>query len=335
MTVFTTSQASLSVVVLVLPGSSMMSVACTIDPMRAANRMARHKIFDWKVQTLDGAPVMMSCGLPLSSEHKFDVKSGADVLIIVAGFDSDLHASRASVTSIGKAASKFSCVGGVEAGSLILARAGLLNGRSATTHWEDLEDFTHAYPDIDVRPDRYVIEGKYFTTGGASPTFDLMLHLIRTRHGIAFAMEVASAFIYDDVHRPSDAQSIVSLGHLNKIEPRIVDAIRIMENHIEEPLAINDIAQKIPISVRMLENLFGDAMQVSPGKYYRNLRLQVARRLAEETKLSAQEIAVRTGFNSLSAFSRAFKNRFDMSPMQSRANRWRISPREDNFVVLE
>ena len=208
----------------------------------------------------------MSCGLPLASELKFDVKKGADVLIIVAGFDSDLYASRASVTAIGKAASLYACVGGVEAGSLVLARAGVLNGRAATTHWEDLEDFTHAYPEIDVRPDRYVIEGKYFTTGGASPTFDLMLHLIRTRHGIAFAMEVASAFIYDEVHRPSDAQSIVSLGQLNKIEPRIVDAIRIMENNIEDPLSVKEIAQRIHISVRMLETLFGDAMQVAPGK---------------------------------------------------------------------
>lgn len=309
----------------------MMSVACTIDPMRAANRMARHQIFDWTVQTLDGCPVMLSCGLPLFSDLKFDVKAGADVLIIVAGFDSDLHASRASVTAIGKAASRYYCVGGVEAGSLILARAGLLNGRSATTHWEDLEEFAHAYPDIDVRPDRYVIEGKYFTTGGASPTFDLMLHLIRRRQGIAFAMEVASAFIYDEVHRPSDAQSIVSLGHLNKIEPRIVDAIRIMETHIEDPVAISDIARQLHISVRLLENLFKEAMQTSPGKYYRSLRLQVARRLTEESKLSAQEIAVRTGFNSLSAFSRAFKTKYDVSPTQSRATRWRLSPLDNDL----
>lgn len=310
----------------------MMSVACTIDPMRAANRMAGKAIFNWNVQTLDGLPAVMSCGLPLAPALKFEAGKGADVLIVVAGFDSDRHASKGAVMLIGKAASNFTSVGGVEAGGLILARAGLLNGRLATTHWEDLEDFTDAFPDIDVRPDRYVIDGKFFTTGGASPTFDLMLHLIRSRQGIAFAMGVASAFIYDEAHTPSDAQTIVSLGHLNKIEPRIVNAIKIMEARIDDPMDINDIAQKLHISTRMLENLFEASMKVSPGKYYRNLRLQVARRLVEETKLSAQEIAVRTGFNSLSAFSRSFKNSYGVSPMQARANRWRQPSSQVDYV---
>lgn len=323
MTIFSPSQAPLSVTVLLLPGSSMMSVACTIDPMRAANRMAREVVFDWNVHTLDGHPAMLSCGLPLSSKYEFGSDKGGDILIVVAGFDSDLHAEKKAVSRIARAAPRYNCIGGVEAGGLILARAGLLNGRKATTHWEDLEDFAHAFPQIDVMPDRYVIDGKYFTTGGASPTFDLMLHLIRSRRGIAFAMEVASVFIYDEAHTPGDAQSLVSLGHLSKVEPRIVNAIRIMETHIDDPLAIRVIAERLDMSVRMLENLFEGAMQISPGKYYRNLRLQVARRLTEETRLSAQEIAVRTGFNSLSAFSRSFKTNFGISPMQSRANRWR------------
>src|SRR3546814_14159142 len=72
---------------------------------------------------------------------------------------------------------------GVEAGSWLLARAGLLDGRAATTHWEDLEDFAARFPEVAVRPDRFVIDGRRFTSGGASPTFDLMLPLIRSRFG--------------------------------------------------------------------------------------------------------------------------------------------------------
>src|SRR3546814_3338226 len=81
---------------------------------------------------------------------------------------------------------------GVEAGSWLLARAGLLDGRAATTHWEDLEDFAARFPEIAVRPDRFVVDGRTFTSGGASPTFDLMLHLIRSRFGYPLALEVAS-----------------------------------------------------------------------------------------------------------------------------------------------
>ena len=318
MNIFSPSDAPLVVTVLILPGSSMMSVACTIDPMRAANRMAHETIFDWTVHTLDGASALLSCDLPLSIDSKFGAVAGGDILIIVAGFDSDLHAGKGAVPQIAKAASKYDFVGGVEAGAWLLARAGLLNGRRATTHWEDLEGFADAHLDIDVIPDRFVIDGKYFTTGGASPTFDLMLHLIRSRRGVAFAMEVASAFIYDEAHTPTDAQMLVSLGHLNTFEPRVASAIRIMESRIDEPVSISAIASEMEMSVRMLENLFIEAMKISPGKYYRNLRLQVARRLAVDTKLSVQEIAIRTGFNSLSAFSRSYKNSFGVSPTESR-----------------
>jgi len=320
MDVFSPSNAPQRVTILVLPGSSMMSVACTIDPLRAANRLAHGTIFDWAVQTVDGGSALLSCGLPLSIESKFDPAKSGNILIVVAGFDSKLHAGKNAVPKIAKAAPRYDCVGGVEAGPWLLARAGLLNGIRATTHWEDLEDFANSHPKIDVIPDRYVIDDKYFTTGGASPTFDLMLHLIRSRLGVAFAMEVASSFIYDEAHSSTDAQMLVSLGHLNTLEPRVANAIRIMESLIDEPVSIHTVATEMEMSVRMLENLFQDALKVSPGKYYRDLRLQVARRLIVDTKLSILEIAIRAGFNSLSAFSRSYKNRFGVSPSQSRTS---------------
>ncbi len=96
-------------------------------------------------------------------------------------------------------------LGGAEAGTWLVARAGLLEGRSATTHWEDMEDFSAAFPGTDVRPDRYVIDGPVFTCGGASPTFDLMLHLVRSRLGMAVALDVASVFIYDQSRAATDA----------------------------------------------------------------------------------------------------------------------------------
>jgi hypothetical protein len=96
-----------------------------------------------------------------------------------------------------------------------------------------MEEFSSAFPGVDVRPDRYVIDGPVFTTGGASPTFDLMLHLIRTRLGMAVALDVASVFIYDQARAATDAQPLVSLGRLDGYDPRLAQAIRLMESHIE------------------------------------------------------------------------------------------------------
>jgi len=314
MTIFNSSDAPLSVTVLVLPDSSMMSVACTLDPMRAANRVVRKPVFNWQIQTLDGKPAMLTCGLPIEAQSVFGENSKGDVLIVIAGFDQQINATKSMVARLAKLSRRYRAVGGVEAGSWLLARAGLLDDHQATTHWEDLEIFAEKFPKIGVVPDRFVIDRRYFTTGGASPTFDLMLHLIRSRLGVSVSMQVASVFIYDEAHRSSDAQPLMSLGHLSKTEPQVTKAIRIMETQIDEPVSIARIASAVNISTRTLETLFTRSLQCSPGQYYRQLRLQIAAGLMLETGFSLQEIAVRSGFNSLTAFSRAFKSHYKSSP---------------------
>jgi transcriptional regulator GlxA family with amidase domain len=205
-----------------------------------------------------------------------------------------------------------------------MARAGLLEGRAATTHWEDLEDFQHAFPGVDVRADRYVIDGNLISAGGASPTFDLMLHVIRCRHGHRTAMEVASLFSYDEAHAPTDAQPLVSLGRLSVSEPRVASAIRIMEQSVEHPLTTAAIARRVGLSVRMLETLFARTLGEAPAAYFAKLRLQTARRLVVDTALPMQEIAIRTGYSSLSAFSRAFRRHAGMSGSALRRETRRI-----------
>jgi transcriptional regulator GlxA family with amidase domain len=296
----------------------MMSVACTLDPMRAANRIARKTVFKWQVLTLDGNPVKLTCGLPVIADVRFSDAAATDVLIIIAGYNSDTHVNDKAITRLAKIASAYDAVGGVEAGSWVMARAGLLHKHQATTHWEDLEDFAARFPNTDVLPDRFVIDGRYFTTGGASPAFDLMLQLIRSRKGASFAMEVASVFIYDDRRMSTEAQHFSWLGRLNAISPKLSAVTELMESQIDSPLQISSIATKMNMSVRSLETLFQSVLATSPGKFYRNLRLQMARRLLMETSLSLQEITVRTGFSSTSAFSRASKNHFGKTPGQMR-----------------
>jgi transcriptional regulator GlxA family with amidase domain len=296
----------------------MMSVACTLDPMRAANRIAANAVFEWKILTLDGRPVTLTCGLPIPADAKFGEAPANDILIIIAGFDSQLHARRDTIARLAKSASLFRTIGGVDAGSWLMARAGLLNGHRATTHWEDLEDFAGDFPDIDVIANRYVVDGHFFTTGGASATIDLMLHLIRSRKGVPLAMQVANVFTYDEIHMAAEAQNLVSLGRLDSFQPKIAAAIKIMEARIDEPVLIQSIADTLKMSIRALEMLFHKTVQISPGKFYRHLRLQAARRMIIDTRLSIQQIAVRTGFGSASAFSRAFKVHFGQNPTRIR-----------------
>jgi AraC family transcriptional regulator, glycine betaine-responsive activator len=314
MNIFSASTEKLRVTLLVLPDSSMMSLASALDPMRAANRIANRSLFEWQLATLNGKAARLTCEIPIEPDTTLDETSSGDMLIIIASFHQQRHAGPAHLRLIKRLARNFSAVGGIEAGSWILARCGLLDNRAATTHWEDLEDFQDRFPQVKLRSDRFVIDGKFFTTGGASPTFDFMLYLIRMRYGYPLAIEVSSVFIYDGVHSATDTQPLVSLGMLENSEPRIAAAIHVMEQHIDEPVAIETIASQINLSIRMLEYLFRQTLDMSPAAYYRRLRLQTARRMVVDTRLQLQEIAIRTGFNSLSSFSRGFKNHYQQTP---------------------
>lgn len=303
---------------LVFPGSSIMCVASSVDPLRAANRVAGETLFEWKIVSADGEAPVTTADLPVAVRGCFDPAEKTDVLVVVGGFGSREQGSQATLAAIRKVARSARAVGGVEAGTWFLGRAGLLEGRSATTHWEDLEDFAAAFPGADVRPDRYIVDGPIFTTGGASPTFDLMLHLIRTRLGMAVALDVASVFIYDQARAAADAQPLVSLGRLDGYDPRLAQAIRLMEAHVDRPLTVAAIARRAGVTARTLEKIFGHAIGETPGAYYLRLRLYAARRLVLDTAIPMADIAERTGFSSAAAFSRAFSKMFGGSPGKSR-----------------
>jgi len=296
----------------------MMSLASTIDPMRATNRLANRQLFNWQIVTLDGQAIELTCGLEIQPHGCLADLDGGDLLILVAGFETAVLSTRQTESTLRKLRSKYTMIAGVEAGSWVLGRAGLLAGLSATTHWEDLEEFTQKFRDVDVRPDRFVIDKNIITTGGASPTFDFMLHLIRQRYGYPLAQEVASIFIYDQARGRDEAQPQISLGRLNDISPKVAESIRIMEAQIDAPLTVPAIAKRVGLPVRTYEHQFKKAIGASPGMYFLRLRLQFARKLLQNTALPVFEIAVRTGFGAAASFSTTFKKKYGHSPQAYR-----------------
>ncbi len=317
--IFLAERTPLKVTLLVFSGSSIMCVASAVDPLRAANRITGETLFDYRLVSMTGDAPVTTCGLPVAVSGRFDPVEATDMLVVIAGFGTQNYATSALLAGLRRAARTARAVGGVEAGTWLVGRAGLLEGRSATTHWEDMEDFTAAFPGSDVRPDRYVIDGPVFTSGGASPTFDLMLHLVRSRLGMAVALDVASVFIYDQARAATDAQPLVSLGRLDGYDPRLAQAIRLMEAHVDQPLTIATIARRAGVTARTLESIFRASIDETPGAYYLRLRLAAARRLVVDTRVAMTDIAERTGFSSAAAFSRAFSKAFGEAPTKVRS----------------
>jgi transcriptional regulator GlxA family with amidase domain len=318
---FTPASEPLDIDFLLLPDMSLLSLAATIEPLRAANRVAGRVLYRRRLLSPNGAAVPTSGGLAIPVEAKFSPDEPRDCLVVVAAFNVARHAPPPLLAALRRVARRGVAIGGVESGSWVLAMAGLLNGRRATTHWEDLAAFAERYPEVDVRPDRYVIDGLRFSTGGASPALDLMLDLIRARQGDALALDVASLFIYDELRAAGDPQPMISLGRLSQDEPRVAAAIRLMEEHIDRPMQIPQLARKVGIGQRMLQTLFQRAVGMSPHNYYGALRLNAGRRLVLDTHRSMTEIAAETGFGSASAFARSFRARFGESPSEARAGR--------------
>lgn len=311
--IFTPTQQPLHLAILVLTDSNMLAFAAAIDSLRAANRVSRKKLFSWSIHSSHGQAVELTSGVSIEAEPLPDTLADR-ALLIVAGFNLHKHATRQLLRQINKLAPSAIALGGVDAGGLVLARTGLLNGHRATTQWEDLEEMLSGYPEIDVVPDRFVISGRIFTCGGASACIDMMLHLIASRCGRDISERVAAAFTYDVAHPGGDPQSLVSIARLQKYEPKLAKAISVMESHFEESLTIADIASTVGLSTRRLEMLFQSVIGRSPASYYRKLRLAEAHRMALDTALPLQDIAVRCGFNSQSAFSRAFTAQYGTPP---------------------
>ena len=310
--IFAPATAPLTIAVLVLPHCSILEVACVLDPLRSANRHLGFEGFRWRIVTPDGAPAPLTCGIELPSSGPLSAADGAEVLIVIAGYRLAEVATQPLIRDLRRAAPRFAMIGGIDAAPWVLARAGLLNSHRATVHWEDLEDLATAHPQIEVLPDRYVIDRGRITAGGAAPAQDLMLHLIRARHGAPLARQVAQSFL-TTARKGSDPQ-IAPAPRDPTLDPRVARAIARMERMLEVPEAVAETAAAIGLSPRRLESLFRANMGTTPGAYALSLRLAAARRLLTDTSHPLTEIALRTGFSSPATLSRAFTRAFGHAP---------------------
>ena len=310
--IFQPARDPLTIALLVLPQASILEVASALDPLRNANRQLGHEAYRWRVVSPDGAPVPLTCGIELPSSGPIAHAVGAEALIVVAGYRLAEVATRPLIHDLRRIAPRFRLVGGIDAAPWVLARAGLLDGHRATVHWEDLEDLAASHPEIDVVPDRFVIDRNRVTIAGAAPAADFMLHLIRTRHGAALARQVAASFLAT-VRKGSEPQ-IAPEAQEPALDPRVAQALARMEARIDAPEPAADTARSVGLSPRRLETLFRAALGTTPAAHALDLRLQAARRMLTDTRHPLAEVALRTGFSSPSTLSRAFRTRFGQPP---------------------
>lgn len=303
---------------LILPETNLILTASVIEPLRAANRITGRDLYSWTLFSPNGRAIETKAGIPIPVSGPFQPKRETDPLFVLSSYSWKNGATRELKMQLSQTARHRSMIAGIEAGSFILADTALLDGFSATTHWEDFEDFSAAYPQVNMLRDRFVIDGKRITTGGSLPTLDLMLELIRRAHGYSLALEVSRLFIYEQERTRGDLLQVPAIGNMRILDARVQAAVKLMEDTVEAPLSLARLAKRAGVSARHLQDLFRDLMGVAPHEHYLALRLNAARRKVIETRSTFADIAAATGFNSASAFSRSYRAHYRESPSNTR-----------------
>ena len=225
-------------------------LANTVEPLRAANSFAHRTLYRWRYLTLDGHGVASSSGLVVEPDAALRQELKGDILFVLPSYGYRALATPQCLAALRAAAGRYAVVAGLDAGSWLLAQAGLLTGRAATIHWQELERFAEEFPDIDARRERFVIDGDRITCGGAMAAFDLASELIGLHFGEALRVEVGWLFMHE-----GSASSMPARLQMPKTGP-VQRAMQLMQENLETPLAVARIASRVGHSQRALEHRF-------------------------------------------------------------------------------
>ncbi len=306
------------VVILVVPKYSQLTLAALVEPMRMANTVSGRDLYTWRLCSDGRGTVESSSGFALAIDDDISEIRNCDAVFVLSSYEARRFASRKVASFLRRMARSGVLVGGLDAAPYLLAEAGLLDGYRATTHWDDLEDFQNRYPRIDVVSERYVVDGKRATTSGSLPSFDFTLDFIRQNDGLMLAMNVSGNFLYDQAQPGSAPQHMIAASRIGARHPKVIRVIQVMEQTLQTPLAMAELAASVGLSERSLLRRFREALGVSPREYYRELRLDAGRRLLENGDLSITDVALACGFDSRGAFTRAFREAFGRPPSEHR-----------------
>lgn len=303
---------------LLLPRFPLLSFTAAIEPLRSANRMSGRELYSWEILSTGDDPVVSSSGISLLPDRHIERIATIPTVIVCAGIDPQNYREKKTLSALRRFARHGSEIGGISGGAYVLARAGLLDGYRCTIHWEYLTAFAEEFPHINVSTKLYEVDRPIFTSAGSGATLDMMLHLIANQHGHDLSTAVAEQFSHLGSNDPDAPQRMPIRRRLRISHPRLIAIIEQMEANLEDPIGRDNLADSVGLSVRQVERLFMKYLNVTPARYYMELRLKRAQMLLSQTAMSILDISVACGFVSASHFSKSYREMFDRPPRRER-----------------
>lgn len=300
----------------VYPGNSVMGFAVA-SVFETANHTAVNDFYDVHFISEAGGPVQTSVGLKLDTEP---FNQTAFDTIIVGGATWPEPASPGLLHFLRETSERSRRVAAVCTGAFVLAQAGLLDGRRATTHWFHARDLQARFPKVDVEEDRiFINDGPIWTSAGMTAGIDLALALVENDLGHETARSLARKLVV--YHRRLGGQSqFSSLLELEPKSDRIRTALIFARENLNKPLTVGDLAEAAHLSSRQFSRAFHSETGQSPAKAIENMRVEAARVMLEQSRHSIDVIAHQTGFSDRDQLRRAFLRAFGQPPQVIRRN---------------
>ncbi|MFO8126348.1 GlxA family transcriptional regulator [Yoonia sp.] len=299
---------------------TMLCFAAAIESLRIANRTAGKDLYSWLIVSETGDEAACSNGCIFRVDGGLDELDREDTVMLCGGIDVQKATTKRLLNWIRRESRRGVTIAGLCTAGYTMAKAGLLDGKKATIHWENQDSFAEEFEEVNLTKSVFVVDGKRITTAGGTASIDLMIKLIADQHGEDLANAVADLLIYSAIRTDQDTQRLSIPTRIGVRHPKLSRVIQMMEQNIEDPISPAILAKDVGMSTRQLERLFRRYLSRSPKRYYMELRLQKARNLLMQTDMTVINVALACGFASPSHFSKCYRSHYDTTPYRERGS---------------
>lgn len=309
------------------PGLQGLDLVGPVEVFAGANKAAGRGVYHIVTAAVHAGPLRTHSGLGLVVDTALaDLRGPVDTLMVVGGDGTyDAVTDPDLVDGVRRLAARSRRVTSVCSGAFVLAQAGLLDGRRATTHWSVCDLLAEAFPAVTVEPDPiFVRDGNVATSAGVTAGMDLALALVEDDLGRDVALTVARQLVLF-LRRPANqSQFSAQLGAQMAERDGIRDAQRHVLDHPEADCSVAALARLATMSERHFARCFTDEVGVTPARYVERVRVETARRLLEDTDSGVKAVAAAAGFGTAETMRRSFLRVLRTSPTEYR-NRFRAA----------
>lgn len=313
-----------SVAIIVVPGVQALDVAGPLDVFSEANRfIAPGRQYQLEILGAEPGPIICSNGMPLApARHYGEASEPFDLVLAAGGPALPQRAPDAALSTwLRSAAERAGRYGAICNGAFLLAHAGLLDGKSVTTHWSDAASLARRFPQTKVESDRiFMRDDRLYTSAGVTAGIDLSLYLLAQDCGAEVALNVAKRLVVFTQRQGGQSQFSPFLTPV-VIEPSPVSVVQhyVLAN-LTEALTVKRLAALVAMSSRNFARIFARDAQVTPAEFIESARLDAARALLESSDEPMKSVAYRCGFRNTNQMRLVFIKRLGITAMQYRAN---------------